>query len=84
MIDNVYSVIFAFVTFQYSVVHHAQRQRRSVVRLVVEIRRDLLFAENGTHYVLLCKRRYVFLGLRSTNKNGVEFYYGQGSRYFIV
>lgn len=63
MIDHEYPVIFSFVTFQYSVVHHAERQRWTVVRLVVEIRRDPVFAEYRADNVFLCERRYLFGGL---------------------
>lgn len=68
MVDYLYAVIISFVVFEYRVVHHAQRQRRPVVRLIVEVRRDLVIAENRSDNVLLRERRYLFRGLRN-NRN---------------
>lgn len=70
MIHNKYPVIISFVTFQYSVVHHAERQRWTMVRLVVEKRRDPVFTEYRADNVLLCEWRYLFRGLR-ININGI-------------
>lgn len=75
MIHYVYSIIFSFVTFQYGIVDHAQRQRRTVVRLVVEVRRDRVFTENCADDVLLRERRYLFGGLCTNDDNvNIIFY----------
>lgn len=78
MIHYEYPVFVSFVTFQYSVVYHAERQRWTVVRLVVEIRRDPVLAEYRADNVLLCEWRYLFGGLRM-DINGIIINY---IRYF--
>lgn len=63
MVDYLDPVLRSSVTFQYRVVDHVQRQRRPVIRLIVEIRGDSLVVENRADNILLRKRRYFFRGL---------------------